>query len=143
MQRVWNVTDGPFSPVKGQTLMVLGRVLKPGRAVQVEEARLVKAHKVHALVKEGWLYIGPKLPDWYVAMKKPPRATADARKVDELGGYVGATIVKPVLGHGVAPTPPTAEEKKIVKAVDALEMKDVVEAKEKDEPKSSKSRKRS
>ena len=101
MQRVWNVTDGPRSPVKGQTMVVLGRVLKPGRAVQVEEERLKKAHKVHALVAEGLLYIGGRAPEWYTKVKKPPRATADARVVNEDGSFVGATIIKPAPGHGV------------------------------------------
>lgn len=74
MTRVWNITDDVNPDVKPQNLVVLGSFLKPGRFVAVDEALLVRAHKVHAAVKAGLLYIGKKPPSTYAMMKKPPRA---------------------------------------------------------------------
>jgi hypothetical protein len=133
MERVWNITDGPNPKVKSQTMVVLGRVLKPGRAVQVDAERLKTATKVHAEVALGHLHIGPNPPADYLAMKKPPRAVADARLVGKDGKFQGARVIKPAPGHGVAPKPPEKEEpapKKLeVKVVDEVpEPVEMVEA---------------
>ena len=74
MTRVWNITDDVNPAVKPQNLVVLGSFLKPGRFVAVDEAHLVRAHKVHMAVKAGLLYIGKKPPSTYAMMKSPPRA---------------------------------------------------------------------
>lgn len=99
MQRIWNITDGPNSTVKPQTMLVLGKILRPGRAVQVEMSRLEDAKKIQAEVAAGRLYIGHQPPEDYQAMKKPPRAVADARLVDANGKAQGSPI-KPSSGHG-------------------------------------------
>lgn len=74
MQRIWNVTDWPGKKLGNRNLMVLGKVTPPGRAVQVEEGRLKRAHKVKKLIDKGFLFVGPRPPAAYLAAKKPPRA---------------------------------------------------------------------
>jgi len=72
--RVWNITDGSLPGVCPQTLRVLGRVLVPGRSIAVEESLLKKAHKIHADVSRGLLFIGKTPPGAYLKAKKPARA---------------------------------------------------------------------
>lgn len=74
MTRVWNITDSANPKVAPQNLRVLGKLVVPGRSVEADEAALKKAHKVHADVARGLLFIGKKLPASYVKVKKPPRA---------------------------------------------------------------------
>lgn len=76
--KVWNITDDTNPDVAPQNLMVLGRNLKPGQAVKVDEAHLKTAHKVHKDKDRGLLHIGMKPPVSYSKVKKPPRATVDA-----------------------------------------------------------------
>ena len=79
--RIWNVTDDVRTSVVPHTRMVMGKVVKPGRSVLVDAARLEGATKVAKEVKVGHLYIGDVLPAEYTNQKKPPRAIADARIV--------------------------------------------------------------
>lgn len=72
--RVWNITNDSNPEVAPQNLRVLGKLLVPGRFVEVDEAKLKTAHKVHADVGRGLLFIGKKLPAGYVKARKPPRA---------------------------------------------------------------------
>jgi len=104
MVRVWNITDDTNPDVKPHNRMVLGKVLKPGQAVKVDEARLARAHKVHKDVKAGYLHIGNQPPVSYTSVKKPPRAKADARRVDEHGKAKGQPVA-PAHGHGNAEAP--------------------------------------
>lgn len=100
MTKVWNITDDESNPnVRSQLRMVLGRAVKPGRAVQVEEARLVNAHKVHKDVEAKLLFIGPRPPVSYQQMRKPPRAVADARLVGA-DGRVNPSEAKPKVRAG-------------------------------------------
>jgi len=72
--RVWNITDDVNPSVKPQNLRVLGKFVAPGRFVTVEESALKGAHKVHADVGRGLLFIGRQPPTSYVKTRKPPRA---------------------------------------------------------------------
>ena len=120
MVRVWNITDDTNPDVKPHNRMVLGKVVKPGRAVQVDEARLARAHKVHKDVAAGFLFIGPKPPASYQAVKTPPRATADARRVDENGQAKGK-LMPPTHAH-----PPPPKKEAPVEAADEVKVTDEV-----------------
>jgi hypothetical protein len=119
MKRVWNITDDANSKVKPHNRMVLGKILKPGQAVQVDEARLARAHKVHKDEAAGYLHIGPRPPASYQAVKRPPRAKADARRVDENGNYVGNKPIAPDHAH---------PRKLVVELTDEVEATDEAEA---------------
>jgi len=109
LTRVWNITDGGQPGVKSHNRMVLGESLKPGRSVQVEAALLEGATKLQADVTAKMLHIGKRPPDWYLNLKKPPRAVADARVVTDKGELTGKKVAV-AEGHKrvVAETP--AEE---------------------------------
>ena len=109
MVKVWNITDANG---KGQNRMVLGKTVKPGRAVNVDEARLAKAHKVHRDVDAQLLYIGPRPPAWYLAKKKPARARADARRVGPDGRLENPAEAQVAVskGHGKLPAKAAATE---------------------------------
>lgn len=77
MTRIWNITDDVNPDVKPQNLMVLGSLVKPGRSVQVDEARLKAAHKVKKDVAAGLLFIGKTPPLSYARSKTPARAKLD------------------------------------------------------------------
>jgi hypothetical protein len=129
--RVWNITDDTNPDVKPHTRMVLGKVLKPGQAVTVDAARLAKAHKVKRDVEAGFLYIGAKPPASYTAVKRPPRAKADARRVKSDGSFEGTTPVAPAKAHGIVipPKPEAAAEDKVeVKDDVSVELKPAEEA---------------
>jgi len=120
MTKVWNITDanGP-----GHQRMVLGRNVKPGRAVQVEEARLVNARKVLQDRDAGLLYIGVRPPAWYLAKKKPPRAKVDARLVGPDGRVDhAAPQVAVAQGHGRLPAAAIAADS--TEAVDAVKVEE-------------------
>lgn len=103
MVRIWNITDGGRPGMTSHNRMVLGQALKPGRSLQVDEARLMYASKVHTDVKAKMLHIGPRPPTWYLNLKKPLRAVVDARKVTDKGQYVGKKVVV-ARAHGALPT---------------------------------------
>lgn len=126
MTKVWNLTDAKTSPVKPRVRMVLGRAVKPGRAVQVEETHLEKAHKVRKEVKEKILFIGRRPPAWYTATKKPPRAFADARRVGE-NGRIDPTEAKTVVAKGHERLPAEAIAGDSAKAVDKATVEESVE----------------
>jgi hypothetical protein len=77
----------------------MGKVVKPGRSVLVDAARLEGATKVAKEVKVGHLYIGDVLPAEYTNQKKPPRAIADARIVGANGKPTGEKV-EVAQGHG-------------------------------------------
>ena len=108
--RVWNITDDANNPdVTPHNRMVLGKVVKPGRSVKVDEARLKLAHKVKRQVEAKLLHIGNQPPAGYVRQKKPPRAVVDARLVDDKGTRHGPKVdVAP--GHGQVPAELIAKE---------------------------------
>jgi len=95
LTKVWNITDDTNPEVAPRSLMVLGRVLKPGQAVKIEEAHLKTAHKVHDDVTRGLLYIGMKPPASYLKVKKPPRAKVDVPRSH--GPITAAEVKKAVL----------------------------------------------
>lgn len=108
LQRVWNVTDWPGKNLGPRNLMYLGKVVPPGRAVQVDSERLKKAHKVKKLIDKGFLYVGPKLPPEYVRAKKPLKAERDARLVESDGTQVGNKVKVPA--NHMPPGPPVKSE---------------------------------
>jgi hypothetical protein len=106
MTRIWNITDGGQPGMKAHTRTVLGRSVKPGRAIRVEEAALKNAHKVNREIQAGFLHVGNTPPSWYAAKKKPPRAKVQGRRINEQGRAYGSKT-KVVPGHG---SRPSAEE---------------------------------
>lgn len=66
--RVWNITSDPNTDVAAQNLMVLGKLLKPGQSMQVEEGLLKNAHKVKKDIERQLLAVG-KTPPSYLAPK--------------------------------------------------------------------------
>lgn len=88
--RVWNITDDANPDVKPQNLRVLGKLVKPGRFVTVEEAALKRSHKVNADVGRGLLFIGKRLPASYTKLRKPARA-----KLADGVGRVALTANRP------------------------------------------------
>lgn len=90
--RVWNITDSGKKGVTSHNRMVLGEVVKPGKSMRVDEDRLVGATKLHQDVSANLLFIGKRPPDWYAKMKKPPRAVADARIVNDKGEMLGKKV---------------------------------------------------
>lgn len=124
MVRVWNITDGGRSGMSAHNRMILGKSVKPGRAIQVEESRLIMAHRVHKDVKDRLLHIGPRPPSWYSQKKKPVRVVADARVVNDKGQMTGKKVFvttshvplrnvvldKPVEMIGMVPVEESVEE---------------------------------
>jgi hypothetical protein len=102
--RVWNITDDSRTEVPPHNRMVLGKTIKPGRSVLVDEDRLRMASKVQKEVTMGYLHVGNQLPKSYSAQKQPPRAVADARRVDESGRVVAEQAPSVLRGHGQVPT---------------------------------------
>lgn len=109
LTRVWNITDGGQQDVKSHNRMVLGESLKPGRYVQVDEASLEGATKLHADVDAKMLHIGKRPPEWYLKLKKPPRAVVDARVVTDKGELVGKKVAV-AKGHKRAAKAPETTE---------------------------------
>jgi hypothetical protein len=100
MARVWNVTDGGQPGVTPHSRMVLGRLLKPGRSIEVGESQLLRARKTHRDVEAKLLHVGPTPPSWYSKKRAPARAILDARKVDP-GGNAHGPRVAVASGHKV------------------------------------------
>jgi len=78
MTRVWNITNDPSTDVPAQNLVVLGKLLKPGQSMQVDEARLKYAHKTKKDIEAKLLAVG-KAPPSYLAtavMAKLPEGMA-------------------------------------------------------------------
>lgn len=71
MTKIWNISDGPNPDVAPQNVMVMGKLLKPGQAMSVDEANLKTAHKVRKEAASGILHIGKKAPPDYLMMKHP------------------------------------------------------------------------
>lgn len=74
MTKVWNISDDPASDTPPVNTVVLGKLLKPGRSVAVDEAVLKRAHKLKRDEKAGIVYIGKAPPADYLKRKNPPRA---------------------------------------------------------------------
>lgn len=110
MIRVWNITDDPNSAVEPHNRMVLGKVLKPGRALQVDDSRLVGAHKITAEVNAKMLFIGPRPPAAYSQSKSPKRVQPDARLVDGAGRRQGTVSPTVARAHGEAPLEAIADD---------------------------------
>lgn len=108
MTRVWNITDGGQAGVKPHNRMVLGKMLKPGQYISVEESRLAGAIKIRQDVSAKLLHVGKQPPSWYSQKKKPPRAVADGRRVGSDGRAVGKRV-EVIPGHSV-PVDPRAVE---------------------------------
>jgi hypothetical protein len=100
--RVWNITDDSRTDVVSHTRMVLGKVVKPGRSVMVDQQRLQSATKTLKEISAGLLYVGDVLPAEYLTQKKPIRAIADARRIDKAGNQSGEKVTVS-LGHGQFP----------------------------------------
>jgi hypothetical protein len=84
MTRVWNVTNDPSTDVLAQNLMVLGKLLKPGQSMQVEEASLKTAHKVTKDVGLKLLAVGKTPPSYLVAGVKATLPVTVARAHGEV-----------------------------------------------------------
>lgn len=93
MTRVWNITDGGQKGVHPHNRMVLGKQIKPGHFLKVDESRLAGATKIEKDVSAGMLHVGGQPPQWYAQKKKPPRAVADGRIVDSDGRSTGKKVV--------------------------------------------------
>ena len=132
MVRVWNITDGGRPGVHPHNRMVLGKAVKPGQAVQVEEARLKIAKKVHKDVGGGILFVGPRPPAWYLDIKKPPKAVADGRRVGADGKMVGPKVAV-AKGHTRLPAEAIAADSKKAFEDISLEVPKEVPPKEKED----------
>lgn len=91
MTRIWNVSDDERTNVRPQTVMVLGKPLKPGKYVKVDEALLKRAHKVKKDVGNKLLFIGLSAPKAYADKKNPPRAKLP-KSVNRAHGLTHAAI---------------------------------------------------
>lgn len=87
MTRLWNITDDPNTEMPPQNLVVLGKLLKPGQSMQVDEVALKKAHKTQKNIQDKLLAVGKATPGY---LKAATRASLPA----ELPR-----------GHGAAPVP--------------------------------------
>lgn len=72
--RIWNVSDDPKTEAKSQSLLLFGKLVPPGRFVEVDEADLVNAHKLKKQQELGHVYVGKQLPPKYLKSMNPPRA---------------------------------------------------------------------
>jgi len=70
MTRIWNVTNNPATPVVPQNLLVLGKLLYPGKSMQVDEELLKTAHKIHKDEIGKLLYVGKEPPSYLQKTKK-------------------------------------------------------------------------
>jgi len=125
MTRVWNITDGGQEGVKPHNRMVLGKSLKPGQYVQVDESRLAGATKIRQDESAKLLYIGKQPPAWYAQKKKPPRATVEGRRVVD-GRTVGKKVTV-VPGHAVTAMSQPSAPKPVEEAPAILEGEPVQE----------------
>jgi hypothetical protein len=64
MTRIWNVTNNPATPVVPQNLLVLGKLLYPGKSMQVDEEILKTAHKIRRDEIGKLLYVGKRPPSY-------------------------------------------------------------------------------
>lgn len=106
--KIWNISDWDDNEQVGpQNVMVMGKLLKPGQAMTVDEAKLEKAHKVHKEVELGYLFIGKKAPAGYMRQKHP-----EHRK---LPPGVSRSQGAPKAEAPAAPAPPPKKEATIEK----------------------------
>lgn len=105
MTRVWNVTSDPSTEVPVQNLLILGRLLKPGQSIQIEEEFLKTAHKIKKYAEAGLLAIGSASPGY---LTKTTRA------------LLPKDLAR---GHGPAPVPAMEEPEKGKSEVKAVEAK--------------------
>lgn len=84
MTRVWNVTSDPSTDVELQNLMVMGRLLRPGQSMQVDDAKLKTAHKVQKDVGLKLLAIGKGTPAYLAAGAKARLPATVARSHGEV-----------------------------------------------------------
>lgn len=107
MTRVWNVSNDPTTSVTPRSLVVLGRLLKPGQSVEVSEDLLAGAHKLKHDVESKLLAISKETPTYLARAKAVLPATAvrahgkvsDAMvnassRVDEVLTYVESPAVR-------------------------------------------------
>lgn len=70
--KIWNISDyAEKEEVSPQNVMVMGRLLKPGQAMAIDEEKLKTAHKVKKEAEAGILFIGKKAPAGYMMQKHP------------------------------------------------------------------------
>jgi hypothetical protein len=103
--KIWNISDGPNPDVTPQNVMVMGKLLKPGQALMIEEGKLKNAHKVKKEAAAGLLHIGKKAPADYLMLKHP-----EHRKIPP-----GATRSQGKKKTPAAAPPPPKEVKEEVK----------------------------
>lgn len=70
LTRVWNITSDPSTDVVAQNLMVMGKTLRPGQSMQIDEKALATAHKVKKDVGLKLLAIGKTAPAYLLTKKK-------------------------------------------------------------------------
>jgi hypothetical protein len=93
-QRIWNLTDDPSRSKEPLSIMVLGKVLHPGGALEVDATRLKSAKKVLKDVEVGRLYLGMAPPLSYLTRKRRPGKTRLPAGVTRSHGE-GKESVKP------------------------------------------------
>ena len=94
--RVWNVTSHPDTDVPSQNLTVLGKVLKPGDSVEIDEADLETAHKLKAYVKAGLLAVSKSAPSFMAAAHKVILANSVNRNHGEAAVAPAKVEARPV-----------------------------------------------
>lgn len=60
--RIWNVTNDPSTDVKAQNLLVMGKLLLPGKYMQLDEARLKQAHALQKDIDRKYLLVSKNPP---------------------------------------------------------------------------------
>jgi hypothetical protein len=116
MTRVWNITNDPESKVQPQNLNVLGRVLRPGKSIQVTVESLKNAHKTMRDVERQLLAIGKDVPEYLRPKTKATLLDSMARAHGSAPVVAIAEAapaqVEAVLTETVATEEPTKEEYK-------------------------------
>lgn len=109
MTRVWNVTSDPSTNVPVQNLMVLGKLLKPGQSMQVDEGELKTAHKTTKNIAAGLLAVGKTAPGF---LARAAKATLPAGLARSHGAVDAKPEVKAVEVKAPARAETKAEEPK-------------------------------
>lgn len=66
LTKVWNITDWPATKEVPRTVVVLGRAVPPGGAVEVPAADLRRAHKLMKERDRGVVFVGSAPPQEYL-----------------------------------------------------------------------------
>lgn len=114
--RIWNVTNDPETDLAPQNLVVLGKLLKPGQSVEVDETYLQSSHKLKSETDAKFLAIG-KQPPAYLARPRASMPKGSVRAHGEVKDVAaGADKVEEMLSVSSQPEPkpeaePVQEEK--------------------------------